>query len=137
MVECPTSVTTTASARIDPIDGGIVSLGGTSVVFLGGEVLEPIIVELTIPASRYVEIRLRAAREADGTPLDKFEKSVLVTIDYRRCTRTDVLSKPVTAWYINSDTKALINEMVGTFDNKLTRSVAFPTIHFSGYAIAF
>jgi hypothetical protein len=132
LVECQTDQTQTSSAIIGA-RGGLVAIGGTKVVFPAGALLAPTTVTLTIPASRYVEIAI----ETDGAeyfpePL----KQPVVTIDYSRCNRSDVLLKTLTAWYIDAETKALLEKMVGT-DNKLTQSVTFTTSHFSGYAIAF
>jgi hypothetical protein len=132
LVECHTDETLTNSAIIDAL-GGLVSIGGTKVVFPAGALLTPTTVTLTIPASRYVEIAIKT----DGA--DYFPeplKQPIVTIDYSRCNRSDILVKPLTAWYIDSETKDLLEKMIGT-DDKLTRSVTFTTSHFSGYAIAF
>jgi hypothetical protein len=135
LVECPTDETLSARATIDPfaLDETTISIGGTSITFPVGAVLDPVSVELTIPASRYVEIRLRAN---DQEHFDEFKKLLAVTIDYSRCNRNDVLFRPVTVWYIDSETKQLLSPM-GGIDNKLTRSITFFTDHFSGYAIAF
>ena len=132
LVQCRTDESTTAVGSITQL-GGTVSIGGTSVVFPLGAVLTPTTVELTIPASDYVEIRLKAngAEHFYG-----FLKPIIVTIDYSRCLRTDVLFKPLTVWYIDADSKALLRPM-GGIDNKITRSITFSTDHFSGYAIAF
>jgi hypothetical protein len=132
LVECHTDESLSQTAIIDAL-GGTIALGGTSVVFPAGALLGPTTVTLTIPASRYVEIDI----ETDGQKefLDELLRPI-VTIDYSRCARSDVLWKPLSAWYIDSDTKELLENMLGV-DNKLTRSVTFRTHHFSGYAIAF
>jgi hypothetical protein len=130
LVECPTSETKTASATINA-SGGTVSIGGTSVLLPKLAVLTPTLVELTIPASRYMEIGVTAN---GGHFL--FRQPVVITIDYSRCGRSDVLSKPLSVWYINSQTKALIENMGGV-DDKLLQSITFTTDHLSGYAIAF
>jgi hypothetical protein len=132
LVECHTDETHTESAIIDAL-GGLVSIGGTKVVFPAGALPGPTSVTLTIPASRYVEIAITT----DGPSyFPDLLKQPVVTIDYSRCNRSDILLKPLTAWYIDSETKDLLEEMLGT-DDKLTRSVTFTTSHFSGYAIAF
>jgi hypothetical protein len=133
LVECRTDETLKTSAVIDPEAPTTISLGGTQVVFPVGAVLNRTTIELTIPASKYVEIQVRANGAEHFYDL---QLPVTITIDYSRCTRTDVLSKPLTAWYIDSETKELLQPMGGV-DNKLTRSVTFTTDHFSGYAIAF
>jgi hypothetical protein len=132
LVECPTNETTSKTSLIG-IAGGIISIGGTSVLFPAGALPGLTTVTLTIPASKYVEIDV----ETDGaTTFPILDKQPIITIDYWRCNRLDVLLKPLTAWYIDSETKALLEKMT-TVDNKLTRSVTFTTDHFSGYAIAF
>jgi hypothetical protein len=132
LVQCHTDESATAVRSITQL-GGTVSIGGTSVVFPLGAVLKPTTVELTIPASDYVEIRLKA----DGAEhFYGLLKPVTVTIDYSRCVRTDLLSKPLSVWYIDAVSKALLEPM-GGIDSKITRSITFSTNHFSGYAIAF
>jgi hypothetical protein len=130
LVECPTSETKTKTAEIGAL-GGILSIDGTSVVFPEGALPGLTTVTLTIPASRFVEIAIKA-NGVDYFPVVQ----PIVTISYSRCNRNDVLLKPLTAWYIDAETKELLEEMTGV-DNKLTRSVTFTTSHFSGYAIAF
>jgi hypothetical protein len=130
LVECPTDETKTTTSLIGA-SGGTISIDGTSVVFPAGALPGFATVTLTIPASKYVEIEI----ETDGP--DYFPvKQPIVTISYARCSRLDVLLKPLTAWYIDSETKELLEEMLSV-DDKLTRSVTFPTDHFSGYAVAF
>ena len=131
LVECPTDETLTKSATIGPL-GGVLSLGATSITVPIGALLGETELKLTIPASRYVEIDVTA----NGLQHFVFEEPVVVSIDYWRCNRSDVLFKPLTAWYIDSDTKDLLERMP-SFDNKLTRQVTFTTLHLSGYAIAF
>jgi hypothetical protein len=131
LVECQTDESISTEGSIGPL-GGILSIGGTSVAIPEGALLDPINVRLTIPASKYVEVEIRAGDYEHFV----FELPISVTIDYWRCTRSDVLFKPLSAWYINSQTKALEENMLG-IDNKLTRSVTFTTPHLSGYAIAF
>jgi hypothetical protein len=130
LVECPTDETKTKTGLIGAA-GGSLSIDGTSVVFPAGALPGFTTVTLTIPASKYVEIAI----ETDGP--DYFPvKQPIVTISYARCQRSDVLTKPLTAWYIDSETKDLLEEMLSV-DDKLTRSVTFTTDHFSGYAVAF
>lgn len=133
LVECHTDETLTASEPIGLL-GGTISIGGTSVLFPAGAVLGTTDFTLTIPASRYVEVEITA----NGHEHFPFEpgKPAVVTIDYSRCNRADVLIKPLSVWYIDSETKEL-KENLGGIDNKLTRSITFTTPHLSGYAIAF
>jgi hypothetical protein len=128
LIECPTTETLTESAAID-IAGGTVSIGRTRIVLPYGAVSSLTNIELTIPASRYMEVEITA----NGDHINFF-RPVLVTIDYSRCD-PEVTADRLSAWYINSDTKALLERMPG-IDNKLTRSVTFYTGHLSGYALA-
>jgi hypothetical protein len=133
LVECHIDETKSTTALIDA-GGGTVALDGTSVLFPLGALAGPTIVTLTIPASRYIEVAI----QTDGQryfPVDLPQP--VVTIDYSRCNRSDVLVKPLMVWYIDSETKALLENMDVLFDNKLLQRITFSTGHFSGYAIAF
>jgi hypothetical protein len=79
-----------------------------------------------------MEIQIRANDEDHFY----FKEPVVVTIDYSRCGRTDLVGRRLTAWYIDADTKALLENMGGV-DDKLLQQITFSTSHFSGYAIAF
>jgi hypothetical protein len=132
LVECRTDETVTSSGSITEA-GGSLAIGGTIVVFPPGAVLGATNFTLTIPASKYVEVQIRATGHEyfdfqEGSP-------AVVTIDYSRCNRSDVLVKPLSVWYINSEKEPETN--MGGVDNKLTRSITFTTPHLSGYAIAF
>jgi hypothetical protein len=133
LVECPTDERLTTGGPITAL-GGTLAIGGTSVFFPAGAVLAETDFELTIPASRYVEVEINAK----GFEHFVFEPGfpAVVTIDYSRCNRSDILVKPLSVWYIDSETKELKYD-VGGVDNKLTRSITFTTPHLSGYAIAF
>ncbi len=132
LVECPTTVTKSTSGTFDAL-GGTLSLDGSSVFLPLDALLEPTTIKLTIPASKYMEIGVNA-NDADHF---FFEKPILITIDYSRCDRSDVLLKPLNVWQIDPESKTLIEKMTVIADNKLTRQITFTTIHLSGYAIAF
>jgi len=130
LVTCPTSTTGSTSATIGPL-GGLLSLGGTSVSIPLGALLEPVTISLTVPASNYMEIDVSVA----GTDHFVFEQPIVVTLDYSRCTRSNIDQSPVTVWHIDRDSKSLL-EAMPTIDNKLTRQAIFTTGHLSGYALA-
>jgi len=111
--------------------GGTLSLGATSVVIPQNAVLVPTAFTLTVPASRLVEISVKAA----GTDHYLFQQPVLVTIDYGRCAGSLSLLTPVTAWHIDEVTKAPLEPMLG-LDVRLLHTIAFYTGHLSGYAVA-
>jgi hypothetical protein len=130
LIECPTSVTSTATALVTPL-GGIVSVGGTSISVPVGAVLLPTTIQVTVPASNYMEVDI----SVPGVEHFVFQQPVSVTVSYARCTRADIDKSPLTAWYIDGTTKALL-EAMGGVDDKVARTVTFTTPHLSGYALA-
>ncbi len=130
LIECPNATPTTTSALVTPL-GGLVSLGGMSISVPAGAVLAPTTISITTPASQYMEVDI----SVPGLEHFVFELPVVVTISYARCNRADILRSPLTAWYIDSETKEPLEPMFGV-DNKLARTVTFTTPHLSGYALA-
>ena len=130
LLECPIDTSASTSSVIG-INGGTVSLGGTSVTIPAGALLTNEVVELTIPAGHYMEVDL----SVNGGQHIVFELPVTATIDYSRCGRTSATLKPLTVWNIDEQTKALIQNM-GGIDDKLLEQITFSTPHFSGYAVA-
>jgi hypothetical protein len=130
LVECPTGVTRSVTALVNPL-GGSVSLDGTSIALPARAVAVPTPITVTIPASRYMEVSITA----NGLEHIEFALPVTVTISYARCTRSDLDRDPLVAWYIDETTKAFLASMGGT-DDKVGRTVTFSTGHLSGYAIA-
>jgi hypothetical protein len=132
LVECEAAEFESRTVELGPA-GGTISVGDASVLFPENALLDQTLVTLTIPASRYLEVEITT----NGQTVFPYESlRPIVTIGYSRCNRSDVLFKVLSAWYIDSNSKDLL-EMMTSFDNKLTRSVTFPAGHFSGYAIAF
>jgi len=127
---CPTSETATQSAVVDAL-GGLVSAGGTTISIPAGALLGPTNVTVTVPASNYMEVDI----SVEGVDHFLFELPVAVTVSYARCARFRTFFGVVTAWHIDSETKALL-EAMPSVDNKLARSVTFITGHLSGYALA-
>jgi hypothetical protein len=130
LIECPNAIPTSTTALVTPL-GGIVALGGTSISVPAGAVLVPTLIQVTTPASRYMEVDI----SVPGLEHFLFELPVTVTIDYARCTRSDLDKTPLSAWYIDSETKELL-EAMGGVDDKAARTVTFTTPHLSGYALA-
>lgn len=131
LIECPTSTTQSTSGLISAQDGGILSVAGSTLLIPAGALLSDANVTLTVPASRYMEVHLKV----EGTEHYTFQLPVVVTIGYGRCSRSNIFRSSMTAWYIDADTKALLEHM-GGIDNKLLRTVTFTTPHFSAYAVA-
>ena len=132
LIGCPVATSASSSELVTPLLGGLVSVGGTSILVPAGGVLAPVEIRVTVPASRYVETEIVAG----GAEHFDFAKTVVVTLDYSRCDRSDLARRSLTAWHIDPVTKALLAPMVSV-DDKLTRRVTFLTDHLSGYAIAF
>lgn len=135
LLVCPSSQDQSTSALIG-LDGGTVSLSGTSVTIPAGALdpslltLGPATVQLDIPAGQYMEVVLTV----NGQHIS-FLKPAVVTIDYSRCNRFQTLFHLLSVWYIDDNANLLEN--MGGFDNKLTQSITFVTPHFSGFAIAY
>lgn len=132
LVECPTTTSLSSTGLVTPLLGGVVLVGNTGIVVPAGGVLAPVEIEVTVPASRYVETEIVAG----GAEHFSFAKTVVVSLDYSRCERSDVRLRPLTAWHIDPVTKELLAPMASV-DDKLLRRVSFLTDHLSGYAIAF
>jgi hypothetical protein len=129
LIDCPAAETQTGTGLIGPL-GGILSAGNVSVVVPANAVLAPTTFILTAPPSNYLEIDVKTADAEHFV----FELPVVVSIDYGRC-GLPLLHSTLTAWNIDPDTKALLEQMPSV-DNPLTHTLIFSTIHFSGYAVA-
>lgn len=130
LIECPASETQSATASIGPL-GGEVRVGAHSMV------VPPLAVAglgetftLTVPASNYLEVRIRAGDREHF----QFEKPVTVTLDYSRCTRSNIDKADLRVLYIDPATKQILEDMGGV-DDKDARTVTIGTDHLSGYAI--
>lgn len=128
-LECPVSTTASKTALIGLL-GGVIELDGHRVVIPADAVLMPTEFTLTVPASNYLEVDIKAAGQAHY----EFRKPVSLTLSYARCTRTNIDKEALRIYYIDSQTKALIDDMGGT-DDKAARTVTTGTDHFSGYVI--
>jgi hypothetical protein len=129
LLDCPSAATETGTGLIGPL-GGVLSAGGIRVIVPASAVLAPTTFVLTVPASSYLEIDVRTA-EAEHFV---FEKPVVVAIDYGRC-GIPRFHGALTVWNIDPETKALLERMPSV-DSKLTQTIIFSTLHFSGYAVA-
>lgn len=131
LLYCPSEQDQRTSTIIG-VNGGSLSIGGTTVTIPLGALLGETSVELAVPAGRYMEVDLTV----NGGQHTTFPKPVIVTIDYSRCNRLATLLAPLSVWNIDPTTKALLQNM-GGIDNKLAQSITFATLHFSGFAIAY
>ena len=130
LVECPVSESRSATATLDVL-GGTVSLDGHSISLPAGAVLLPTQITLTVPASNYMEIDIRA----NDLESFEFEEPVSVVLSYQRCTRANLDKEALRVWHIDTATKALLEDMGGV-DDKAARAVTFESGHLSGFAIA-
>jgi hypothetical protein len=130
LLVCPTNVTQSTTGIVGLL-GGTLELDGTSISIPAGAVSAPTLFTLTLPASQYMEVKITAA----GFEQFRFDEIATITISYDRCNRTNINRSSLSAWYIDSGTKALL-EYMGGFDDKLARTVTFGTDHLSGYSIA-
>ena len=131
LVECPSNNTVSTQALVGLL-GGTVTLGGTKISIPAGALTLPTLITVTVPASQYMEIDVRAN---DLTSF-LFQKEVTVTIDYSRCSRSDMDKAQLSVWHIDPQDHSLLENMGGT-DDKNARSITFTTGHLSGYAVAF
>ena len=130
LIACPTATTQSVTSRIGFL-GGLLALGNTRVVIPLGAVLFPQDFTLTIPASPYAEIRVRAGNAEHYL----FQHPVLMTIDYSRCATPELDRRQLSVWNVDESSRALLEQMIGV-DEKLTHTIVFTTIHLSGYAVA-
>jgi hypothetical protein len=132
LVVCPTTQTLSTQLLVGT-GGGLVSLAGTVVGIPSGALSLPTLITLTIPASQFMEVDIKANSLTEPF---LFNREIAVQIDYSRCTDPALATRPVTVWYIDSQTKKPLEHMGGV-DDKAKRTVTFKTNHLSAYAIAF
>lgn len=130
LVECPTDIARSASRTLGLL-GGTLEVDGTRITIPAFAVLLPTEFTLTLPASNYMEVDIRAG----GAEHFTFEAPVSVAIDYSRCTRSNIDKAALSVWHIDTQTKALLENMGGV-DDKQARTVTFQTDHLSGFSIA-
>ena len=130
LIECPSDESHSASGTVNPL-GGSVALGGHRVTLPLGAVLLPTTIEIRDPASQFMMLDLRAG----GQEHFQFRVPIQVTIDYSRCSRSNIDKAPLTVWLIDPATGTLLQNMGGV-DDKGNRTITFETDHFSGYALA-
>jgi hypothetical protein len=130
LVECRSSAARTARGTLGPA-GGAIGLDGHSLSLPAGAVDRETRFTLTVPESRYVEIRVTA----DGQDGFEFLEPVSLTISYERCGRSSWGNRPLQIYKIDPETGALLRAMGGT-DDRVARQVTALSDSLSGYAIA-
>jgi hypothetical protein len=124
---CAVASSTSARAVIG-VAGGSVRTGGVTMTVPAGAVQGSTEFRLHVPSSQYAEVQIHA----NGQEHFQFLAPVVITMDYSRC---NAPSGVLTAWHIDPDTKALLENMGGVND-VVNQRVIFSTMHLSGYAIA-
>ena len=130
LLACPGLNTQSASALIGAA-GGSLSVGGQVMTVPAGAVPSPTLFTMTVPPGRYMEVDISAA----GVEHYTFARPVSITVDYSRC-RGQEIPLSLAAWYIDSESKALLENMGGV-DDRSGRKLTFVTDHLSGYAVAY
>lgn len=130
LVECPTETSDSATGTIGVL-GGVVALGQHALRLPLQAVLVPREFSVATPVSNYMELTVRASGEESFL----FNRPGTITIDYSRCTRSNIDKAPLSVWQIDPQTKELLEHMGGV-DDKDARTVTFETGHLSTFAIA-
>ena len=130
LISCPGTQTVTNSGLLGVL-GGTVTAAGSSITLPLGAVVGPTLIRMTVPVSSYMEIDVTA----NDLLSFLFQKSVTITIDYSRCPQSATQGKTLTVWHIDTQTKALLQNM-NAVNDPVARRITFTTDHLSGYAIA-
>jgi len=130
IIECPTNQTSTTSGLVGVL-GGIVQLGATGITIPNGALTAPTSIQVTVPASRFMEIDVSAV----GFTSFLFQQPVTITIDYSRCNRNDLDPQTLQVWHIDPLTHQMLENMGGVVDT-VSQQITFTTGHLSGYAVA-
>lgn len=130
LVECPSDTTLENEGEIGPL-GGEVTLENHRLVLPELAVSLPHQFRLVEPAGKFMELRVTV----DGQESFAFDETVTITLDYSRCTRSNIDHTSLTVWKIDPVTKELIKHMGGV-DDPTARTVTFRTDSLSTYVIA-
>jgi hypothetical protein len=124
---CPLDTPISATAVVGP-QGGTIEAGGVKVEFPAGAVADSQAFSLRLVPGDYVDLELGAV----GFEHYSFARPVTVSLNLARC---GSLPLGLHAWYVDGDTKTLVEDMGGEVD-LLGRTLRFRTPHFSGYTVA-
>lgn len=130
LISCASDRTVSTSGVLG-ILGGVLSAGGVTVSVPVGALLSPTTINVTVPASPYMEVDV----SVPGVEHFLFQLPITVSVDYGRCDPTVTSGTSLNVWYIDSATKQPL-ELMPTVDNKLLHTVTYTTPHLSGYALA-
>lgn len=130
LVECPTNAEESVTGTIKA-NGGTLSLRKHELALPPLAVSSPRSFRVATPVSNYMELEVKAG----GLDSFSFTRAGTITIDYSRCTRSNVDKAPLSVWQIDPETKELV-EYMGGVDDKEARTVTFQTDHLSTFSIA-
>jgi hypothetical protein len=130
LIECPVNEHKSAAATLGP-EGGKLRLEGHEMSLPLVAVAAPTPFTLSAPVSNYMEIRIHAG----GAGHFEFDQPATITIDYSRCTRSNIDKASLSVWKIDPATKTLIQNM-GGIDDKAARTLTFQSGTLSTWSIA-
>ena len=131
LISCPNYEPQSALLTVDPLLGGSLSIPGVSVNVPAGAVLETTVFVVSVPFTRYAEVRIYPV----GLSSFLFQTDIEVTIDYGRCWRPALDAQPLEAWHVSTLFRTKLEEMPSV-DDKVAHRVTFRTNHLSSYALA-
>jgi hypothetical protein len=103
----------------------------TSVLVPIGALLGPTGISVSMPASQYVQVDVRANSLEHFT----FELPITVVVDYSRCSRSDLDRAALSVYVLDPLTGTLTEKMV-SLDDKASRRITFTTAHLTSYVVA-
>jgi hypothetical protein len=130
LLKCAARSAASVRKQLDDL-GGDVAVGANRLSVPNGAVNGPTTFELVVPATNRAQVDL----SANGLEHFAFGKPVAISIDLGHCTDAELAGGPLSVWYIDAQTGALLQEMGGSFD-AVAKSITFWTTHFSSYAVA-
>lgn len=131
LVECPTETEESVVGTIRA-NGGTIQLENHRLTLPLLAVTLPTEFRLAAPAGDYMELSVKA----NGLESFLFDRLVTITIDYSRCTRTDIDQASLTVWKIDPVTKDLLQQMEVVAEDKAARTITFQTLTLSSWSIA-
>ena len=128
LLACPGGDDDAVASKVIGPEGGKIKLGGFVMKVPAGAVPETTTFVMRVPQAKVLKVKIRAR----GLPHYTFLAPVTITLDYSRC-RT--LPSDPTAWYVDEDTDAELEQMPGV-NNSAAETYTLQTGHLSGYALA-
>lgn len=130
LVECPVDYEISTTGKLGAT-GGTIRLENHELNLPSQALSSPKEFRVAAPISNYMELSVNEAEQGSF----QFNKPVTITIDYSRCTRSNIDRAPLSVWQIDPATKALL-EFMGGVDDKENRTITFSTDHLSTFSIA-